>query len=245
MNQLLKSVWDFAKTLLLAGFIAFFCIRGFIFEPFRIPSGSMVPTLLVGDFLFVSKFSYGNRIPLTDHFIWQTEPERGDIAVFKNTRSNLPGSFFGLGVPMFIKRIVALPGDKIAYQNKQLIINGEVVKLTPIGGYSYQDMKGRSHTTQKYREELGSIEHELLLEDEAPVLNLQEITVPENMYVVVGDNRDNSHDSRFWAYPNWGFVPKHDLMGRAEFIFWSWQNFVPRWERLGMSLRSQPIKEQE
>jgi signal peptidase I len=92
------KVYDFTKTVVIASFLAFFCIRGFVFEPFKIPSGSMLPTLQVGDFLFVSKFAYGNRLPLTDYFFWQTEPQRGDIVVFKKSGSGLPGSFFGLAV---------------------------------------------------------------------------------------------------------------------------------------------------
>ena len=236
---MLKGLWDFVKTVALAGFLAFFCIRGFIFEPFRIPSGSMMPTLLVGDFLFVSKYSYGNRLPLTDWFFWQKDPERGDIAVFKNSRSDLPGSFFGFGDPMFIKRIIGMPGDRVEYRNKQLFINGEAQELRPIGEYTYTDGGDNERVTQHVIETLGDVKHDTLLEYAVPGLDVREMVVPKDMFVVVGDNRDNSKDSRFWSYPNWGFVPREDLMGRAEFIFLSLdKGFKPRVERMFDTLRT-------
>lgn len=242
MVIVLHRLWDFSKTVIIAAFLAFFCIRGFIFEPFRIPSNSMVPTLLTGDFLFVSKYAYGNRMPLTDWFFWQKDPQRGDIAVFKNSRSNLPGSFFGLGVPMFIKRIVALPGDRVAYQDKQLIINGEPAELLPQGYYTYAG-RYREYRVERFVEQLPPIEHDVLLDPMVPPRDLREMIVPENMFVVVGDNRDNSRDSRAWNYPNWGFIPRQDLMGRAEFVWWSWdENWAPRWQRLFDSLRSKELE---
>ncbi|MCA3244393.1 MAG: signal peptidase I, partial [Alphaproteobacteria bacterium] len=106
MNSFLAQLWSFLKTVAIAAFLAFFVIRGFVFEPFRIPSSSMMPNLLIGDYLVVSKFAYGNRLPLTNYFFWERAPQRGDIAVFRRTGSGLPGSFFGLGPTLFIKRIV-------------------------------------------------------------------------------------------------------------------------------------------
>jgi signal peptidase I len=237
MGPIVQKLWDFSKTIVIAAFLAFFLIRGFIFEPFRIPSNSMVPTLLTGDFLFVSKYAYGNRMPLTNWFFWQGTPQRGDIAVFKNRRSNLPGSFFGLGVPMFIKRVIGLPGDRISYQDKQLIINGQPVELVPQGEYTYTGHYREQRVT-RFLEKLVPIEHDVLLDSRVPGRDLREMIVPEDMFVVMGDNRDNSRDSRAWNYPNWGFVPRHDLMGRAEFIWWSWdESWTPRWGRLFNSLR--------
>ncbi len=236
-NTLFSIIYDFLKTLLIAAFLAFFLIRGFIFEPYKIPSSSMVPTLLVGDFLFVSKYAYGNRFPLTDYFFWEREPERGDIVVFKK-ESDLPGSFFGFGETMFIKRLVALPGDTIAYSNKKLIINGQEAKVTYLDEYSYY---ARNHklTARRFEENLVGVKHDILIHTNAPVENVREMTVPKGMYVVMGDNRDNSKDARFWAEGGWGFVPKVDIIGRAEFIFWSMdKGWKLRFERFFHTLRN-------
>ncbi len=237
MTPFVLKLLDFTKTLLIAGFIAFFCIRGFLFEPFKIPSSSMMPNLLVGDFLFVSKFAYGNRLPLTDWFFWQGEPERGDIVVFKRKGSGLPGSFFGLGETLFVKRLVGLPGDRIAFKNKQLIING--VPLLQTGQHPYTLDDGREVLAA--HENLLGIGHTILQDPAREGQDVAEVVVPPDHFVMMGDNRDNSIDGRFWSWPAWGFVPRADLMGRAEFIFWSWNDaWQPRLERFGTSLRAQP-----
>ncbi|RYG61852.1 MAG: signal peptidase I [Alphaproteobacteria bacterium] len=239
MNDAAQQVWSFVKTMAIAAFIAFFCIRGFVFEPFKIPSSSMMPTLHIGDYLIVSKFAYGNRLPLTDFFFWERDPKRGDIVVFKRNGSGLPGSFFGLGKTLFIKRIVAVPGDRIAYNNQTLFINGRVVTTEDLSKYDLTLPNGKQVQADLKKENLLGVEHEILrVPGEAgPVL--AETVVREGMYVMVGDNRDNSLDSRFWQWPSWGFVPKEDIMGRAEFIFWSWdENWKPRLERIGNGLRA-------
>lgn len=239
MNDAMTQVWSFVKTMAIAAFIAFFCIRGFVFEPFKIPSSSMMPTLLIGDYLIVSKFAYGNRMPLTDFFFWESEPKRGDIVVFKRDGSNLPGSFFGLGKTLFIKRIVAVPGDRIAYNNQTLFINGNVITTTDIGKYDLTLPNGQKVDADLKKENLLGVEHDILRVPGEAGPAVAETVVKEGMYVMVGDNRDNSLDSRFWQWPSWGFVPKEDIMGRAEFIFWSWdQNWKPRFERLGNGLRA-------
>lgn len=249
MVPMIQWVWSQVKMLALAAFLAFFCIRGFVFEPFRIPSRSMEDTLLIGDFLFVSKFAYGNRIPLTDHFLWQRDPQRGDIIVFKRTGTELPGSFFGVGDTLFIKRLVGLPGDRIAYRGatKELVINGEVVKVSePKEAFATMRVRadgGRVVETavaaERRTESLPGAEHSILWNTDEPGVDVAEMTVPKDMFVMMGDNRDNSRDSRFWDWPSWGFVPRSDLMGRAEFIWFSWdEHWAPRWERMGISLRS-------
>ncbi len=239
----LLKIWDLIKSLAIAAFIAFFCIRGFIFEPFQIPSGSMMPNLVVGDFLFVSKFAYGNRIPLTDTFLWQQPVARGDVVVFKNENSDLPGSFFGLGVPMFIKRVVAVPGDTIRYQDKTLYINGQAAEYQPMGTFAYASPTGRARDIPMFAETAPNGLKRLVLHDpERPSMDVRTTTVPAGQYVVLGDNRDNSKDSRFWQYPNWGFVPKEDIMGRAEFMLWSLdENWWPRWERFFNNLRAEEV----
>jgi signal peptidase I len=241
MDEAMKQVWGFVKTLAIAGFIAFFCIRGFVFEPFKIPSSSMMPTLLIGDYLIVSKFAYGNRFPLTDFFFWEREPKRGDIIVFKRDGSGLPGSFFGLGKTLFVKRLIGVPGDKIAYRNQTLFINGQVVSAADVGKYDLQLPAGGGRIMADLKDEnLLGVQHKILRDPSQAGPEVAESIVPEGMYVMMGDNRDNSRDSRYWQWPSWGFVPKADLMGRAEFIFWSWdENWKPRLERIGTGLRAQ------
>lgn len=242
-----QKIFSFAKTLAVAAFVAFFCIRGFIFEPFKIPSSSMEPTLQVGDYLFVSKFAYGNRIPLTDTFLWQREPSRGDIVVFKRQSDELPGSFFGLGDVLFIKRLVGLPGDRITYRDKTLFINGVAVPEEKVGEYPVsRNAAGVPVIANMMRETLPNGVVHATLDDptqpfspDEPGYTVAETTVPDGMYVMMGDNRDNSRDSRFWEWPSWGYVPRKDLMGRAEFVFWSWdEHWKPRFDRLGNSLRA-------
>lgn len=207
-----------------AGFfpvVAFiFVLRSFLYEPFRIPSGSMMPTLETGDMILVNKFDYGLRLPVLHTKILSLgEPQRGDVIVFR-----LPSN----ESIDYIKRVVGLPGDKIRFINKQLEINGEVVPVKDAGIYYDED---RLLDLNQYEEKLGEHTHKLLIDRRVPpvayalpthnypeacdyVRGGLECTVPENTYFVLGDNRDNSEDSRFW-----GFVPERNLVGRA-FLVW-------------------------
>lgn len=236
----LMQIWSFIKTVAIAGFLAFFLIRGFVFEPFRIPSSSMMPNLLVGDYLVVSKFAYGNRLPLTDYFFWQRNPERGDIAVFRRTGSGLPGSFFGVGPTLFIKRVVGVPGDKIAFRDQTLFINGAAMPVKLLADVELQLPEGGPIVPAKLMEEnLLGVPHHILHVVDNPGPEVAETVVPEGYFVMMGDNRDNSRDSRYWEAPSWGFVPKTDIMGRAEFIVWSWsESWMPRFERIFNNLRA-------
>lgn len=192
-------------------------IRSFVFEPFRIPSGSMMPTLLQGDFIFVKKFSYGLRLPVTETKIIATgEPERGDVVVFR-----LPSD------PSinYIKRVVGLPGDKITYERHRLTINGELVDIEPAPDATPVD--------PKFIEQLGERTHDILITSPANSLRDGIYTVPEGHYFVMGDNRDNSRDSRFI-----GAIPESNLVGEAVRIWMhvdglSW----PRWERVGTKIQ--------
>jgi signal peptidase I len=184
--------------------------RSFLFEPFKIPSGSMIPTLLIGDFIVVNKYAYGLRLPVLNTKILSVgEPERGEVVVFRypvDPKVN------------FIKRLVGLPGDTITYRDKHLFINGEAVGLDEQGRFSSDEVKcstPRADAT-RLRESLGTVEHDILIHQNSGSRNGQ-WKVPEGHYFVMGDNRDRSNDSR-----EWGFVPEDHLMGRAIGI---WLNF--------------------
>ena len=184
--------------------------RSFLFEPFKIPSGSMIPTLLVGDFIVVNKYAYGLRLPVTNtRFLSIGDPDRGDVVVFRypvDPKVN------------FIKRLVGLPGDTISYREKQLYVNGEKVETTAHGSYGTMDVKCATPRPDAKRltELLGTVSHDILIHEGSGSRNGQ-WQVPEGHYFVMGDNRDRSNDSR-----EWGFVPEENLMGRAVGI---WLNF--------------------
>ncbi len=209
-------------------------LRSFLVEPFRIPSGSMMPTLLAGDFILVNKFSYGLRLPVLDRKIIEVgEPQRGDVVVFRYPRD--PSTDY-------IKRLVGLPGDRIAYRNKTLYINGEPQPQTPIGYYQGAGAGARMTGALESREQLGTVEHSILTVQRAPnlpygcqVLAEGEIEVPSGHYFMMGDNRDSSNDSRCW-----GFVPEKNLVGKAFGIWMSWDlnrsGFPIAWERLGQGI---------
>lgn len=184
--------------------------RSFLFEPFKIPSGSMIPTLLVGDFIVVNKFAYGLRLPVVHNKIVPVgEPQRGDVVVFRypvDPKVN------------FIKRLVGLPGDTISYRDKNLYINGELISDRLQGHYSRNDVKCATPRSDAMRltESLGGISHDILIHQGSGDRDGQ-WEVPEGHFFVMGDNRDRSNDSR-----EWGFVPEENLMGKAVGI---WLNF--------------------
>ena len=181
-------------------------IRSFIAEPFRIPSGSMIPTLLVGDFLVVSKYSYGIRLPVINKKIIQVgEPKRGDVAVFRYPEDPTID---------FIKRIVGLPGDVIQYIDNSLYINGEQVEQTLMQETTYTDVSGKLHDSLVMQENLLGFEHLMQEHKGRRGMGNTSVKVPEDHYFALGDNRDHSKDSRFW-----GMVPDENLVGKAQFIW--------------------------
>ncbi len=189
-------------------FLIVLILRSFIFEPFKIPSGSMMPTLLIGDFILVNKYDYGIRLPvLNSKIIDNKTPERGDIVVFRYPEDP--------SIP-FIKRVVGLPGDKIAYKDKTLYINDISVTQSRNGRYNAHGSGLMMDGVSLRIEHLGDIDHEILVSPNRPSQEL-EVRVPEGHYFVLGDNRDNSKDSRFW-----GFVPDENLVGRAFMIWMNW-----------------------
>lgn len=197
-------------------------IRSFLFEPFRIPSDSMMPTLLDGDFIFVNKYAYGLRLPvINSKVVAVNEPRRGDVIVFR-----LPSD----PSTNYIKRLVGLPGDHIVVRDRQLFVNGERMPMRLDGVY-----QGHGHTGARIGfEQLGAAEHEVLYLMDRYTRDYEQ-TVPEGHYFFMGDNRDNSRDSRF---PEVGFVPERNLVGKAVRIWlnWDWPD-APLWSRIGDPIR--------
>jgi signal peptidase I len=184
--------------------VAVLILRSFIVEPFRIPSGSMMPTLLPGDFILVNKFAFGVRLPVIDTKILDSgSPQRGDVAVFRYPEEPSVA---------YIKRIVGLPGDELLYQNNQLYINGELVPQTDLPPDSEDTFRGYD----LFQETLGDTTHLSLARQGQQNVSWTYV-VPEDHYFVLGDNRDNSRDSRFW-----GPLPEENLIGKAFLIWMNW-----------------------
>ncbi len=212
-------------------FVIVLLLRSFLVEPFRIPSNSMMPSLLTGDFILVNKFSYGIRLPVLNNKVMEvSSPQRGDVIVFRYPENP--------SIP-FIKRVVGLPGDKITYHNtnKMLYINDEPVFKTKVGVYQGQGSGSGMTGTEKFIEHLPGADHDILVYQRNlfQQLSTQEITIPPGEYFVLGDNRDNSKDSRFW-----GTVPEENLIGKAFLIWMHWDNNMNwpiNWGRLGMKIQ--------
>lgn len=199
-------------------------LRSFMVEPFRIPSASMMPTLLIGDFILVNKFAYGIRLPVINTKIIEVSaPERGDVAVFRYPKD--PSTDY-------IKRVIGLPGDRISYYNKQVYVNGKAMDQT--NSAIYQGVgSGLGMSGNIIRQEnLDAIAHNILIDNNRPVLD-GDFIVPDGQYFVMGDNRDNSNDSRFW-----GTVPEANLVGKAFMVWMNWDsaNDGVAWARIGNSI---------
>ena len=203
-----KPVWrEYLEALIWAVVLALI-IRTWGVQAFKIPSGSMKPTLLIGDHLLVSKSCYGIKLPFSDKVLIPVgDPQRGDIVVFRFPEDRDKD---------FIKRIIGLPGETVEVRNKQVYINGRPLK------------DPWSHTSDRI----------ILPPGVQPRDNFGPVRVPPNHYFVMGDNRDQSYDSRFWFGGRGGFVPRHDILGRAFIIYWSWEgnSFRVRWSRIGKIL---------
>lgn len=218
-----NAVIEFAKSIFPI-LLVVFLLRAVIFEPFRIPSGSMKPTLLEGDFILVNKYIYGLRLPLIGtKIINVTEPKRGDVMVFRYPKNTSVD---------FIKRVIGLPGDKIRYENKILYINGHPMKQEFIENTSDIDLMGHSLEVKELSENLENSNHKIWLNLEQGH-DKQELVVPAGHYFMMGDNRDASEDSRFW-----GFVPEALILGKASRIWMSWDmlNKDIRWKRIGSEI---------
>ncbi len=205
--------------------LAVLILRSFIIEPFRIPSNSMMPTLLTGDFILVNKFNYGIRLPVINKKIVDISlPQRGDVVVFRYP--NDPSIDY-------IKRVIGLPGDRIAYYRKQLRINGEIMAQQADGSYTGVGAGIGMTGADLSKEHIGKVEHRILTRAGQSSVE-GEFVVPQGEYFVMGDNRDNSNDSRYW-----GTVPEQNLVGRAFLVWMNWDvsNSGVAWGRIGSSIR--------
>lgn len=199
-----------------------FLLRSFLFEPFKIPTGSMIPTLLVGDLILVNKYHYGVRLPVINKkIIANHDPQRGDVMVFRYPQDPSVD---------YIKRVVGVPGDEVSYRNQQLSVNGELLQTIPQPDFFNEDA---NRFEKEYREKLGTVEHRILVDRQRSSFvtpfnfpfkdncrySAEGVTckVPPGHYFMMGDNRDNSTDSRWW-----GFVPDENIVGKAFFV---WMNF--------------------
>ncbi len=205
-TQPMPKIIEYARSFFPV-FIAVLVFRSFLIEPFRIPSGSLEPTLRVGDFVAVNKFAYGIRLPVWEKKIISiATPKTGDVVVFRWP----PDPSLD-----YIKRVIGVAGDTIGYHNKQLTINGKPIKQTFV---EYTTDPSSGHAVSKYQENLNGVVHNIYIRTDAPA-NDFELTVPENAYFVMGDNRDDSADSRYW-----GFVADEYLRGKAFLTWMSWDS---------------------
>jgi signal peptidase I len=214
---------DYARSLWWI-FLVVLVIRSFIIQPFRVPTGSLEPTIMPNDFIVVSQYAYGLRLPVWHKKILNIgEPKRGDIVVFRSPSE--PGIDF-------VKRTIGLPGDHIVYKNKTLYINGKEMKQTYLGDAVDIDQsnEGGGSPVSVMQENLNGVKHRIYLFKQGGMPAHFDFTVPKGYYFMMGDNRDNSSDSRVW-----GFMPQSAIIGKALMIFFSWDNGI-NWSRIGNKL---------
>lgn len=217
MSKLVENARSFFPVLLIV-----LLIRSFIVQPYKVPTGSLEPTILPGDFILVNQFAYGLRLPVLNNKIVKIgEPKTGDIALFRYPTDPSIN---------FVKRIIGLPGDHVVYKNKQLTINDQAIAQEYLGMDLDQEYNIPFPVTVK-QEDLNQVKHKIFVNDQTnSELHDVDLIVPQGHYFVMGDNRDNSNDSRYW-----GFVPEENLIGKGFLIWFSWdsQHKTVRWHRIG------------
>jgi len=205
-------------------FLIVLVIRSFLFQPYRVPTGSLEPTVIPGDLILVTQYNYGLKIPLWDKVIIHTgKPKRGQIALFQwpvNPKLT------------FVKRVIGIPGDHISYINKVFYINGVEEKQTFVKNFEEITSQG-PQPAKEYIENLNGLKHYILRKPSMLGTDFKNLVVPKGMYLMIGDNRDDSDDGRMW-----GFVPVHSFIGRAVFVWFniSFNPFKIRWNRIGTKL---------
>lgn len=223
-TEKLPVIIDYARSFFPV-LLVVFCLRSFLFEPFRIPSGSLEPTLLIGDFILVNKFDYGFRLPVIHQKIYPVHDlKHGDIVVFRYPpKPSLD----------FIKRVIGLPGDRISYINKVLYVNGQKIPQTFEKKAVDQDVNGVTWDVIQKQEDFFGVKHAIFQVEDKQNDDFKDVIVPPGMYFMMGDNRDDSADSRYW-----GFVPDQNIIGKASAIWMSWDSDADwlhkiRWHRMG------------
>lgn len=217
-----KQPWyfDYARSFFPALLIVW-VIRSFIVQPYRVPTGSLEPTVMPGDFILVKQYSYGLRFPVTQNKIYATgEPKRGDIALFYYPEDTSI---------RFVKRVVGLPGDHVVYKNKILTVNGQEMPQKEIGPDLSEDPGDLPEPVIRKNETLNGVKHDIFISKDRGWFKEVDVTVPQGHYFMMGDNRDNSADSR-----EWGFVPEQYLIGKAFAVWLSWDPNTSRvrWHRM-------------
>ncbi len=223
-REAMPILFDYARSFFPVLLIVFL-LRSFLYEPFRIPSGSLEPTLMTGDFILVNKYEYGVRLPVVHKKIYgKNVPQRGDIVIFRWP----PNPSFD-----FIKRVVGVPGDRISYVDKKLTVNGQPVPQSDIKTALAYDESGTEWNADEKSEDLLGIKHHIYVDPQKPSHDYRDIVVPEGMYFMMGDNRDDSADSRYW-----GFVSDKYILGKAVLVWMSWDpnKSKVRFDRLGKSV---------
>lgn len=222
-RQKIPVIFDYARSFFPVFFLVLM-IRSFLIQPYRVPTGSLAPTILPGDFIVVSQYAYGLRLPVLNAKILNVaKPKRGDIALFRSPRD--------LNI-ILVKRVIGLPGDHIVYRNKTLTINGEVIKQMSLG-VDLDVERGMAVPVQLKTEYLDNIVHKIYVRPGHKEWESTDIIVPANSYFMMGDNRDNSEDGRYF-----GFVPEANLVGKAFGVWMSWdpEKHGIRWQRIGKSI---------
>ncbi|MCB1827510.1 MAG: signal peptidase I, partial [Coxiellaceae bacterium] len=206
--------------------LAVWIIRSFLIQPYRVPTGSLEPTVMPGDFIAVQQYAYGLRVPvIRQKIVAIGEPKRGDVVLF----------FWPVNEGVrFVKRVVGVPGDHVEYRDKKLTINGVEIKQTPQGDAMSEEPGQAPTFVKKFQEDLLGVKHTIYIRPDRPARAAIDVTIPEGYYFMMGDNRDDSDDSRYW-----GLVPEKNLIGKAFGVWMSWDSnkHWPRFNRIGKGIQ--------